>query len=60
MRVRTYKCKVKIIKYKEVIVHTENKDEAKRKARRLCEGGWGNTVASQTEILDVVHTSKEK
>ena len=57
---RTYRCKVKIIKYKEVVIHAENKEEAKIKATRLCEGGWGNTVASQTEILDVEHISKEK
>lgn len=57
---RTYRCKVKIIKYKEVIVYAENKDEAKREAHRFCEGGWGNTVASQTEILDIEHISKEK
>lgn len=57
---RTYRCKVKIIKYKEVVVYAENKDEAKRKAPNFCEGGWGNTVSSQTEILDVEHISKEK
>ena len=50
---RTYRCKVKIIKYVEVVVHAENKDEAKRKVPSFCEGGWGNTIASQTEILDV-------
>ena len=57
---RTYRCKVKIIKYKEVVIHAENKEEAKIKATRLCKGGLGNTVASQTEILDVEHISKEK
>ena len=57
---RTYRCKVKIIKYKEVIVYAENKDEAKRKVPSFCEGGWGNTVSSQTEILDIEHISKEK
>ena len=57
---RTYRCKVKTIKYKEVIIYDESKDEGKRKVRSLCEGGWGNTVASQTEILDVEHIPKEK
>ena len=57
---RTYRCKVKVIKYVEVVVYAENKDEAKRKVPRFCAGGWGNTVASQTEILDVEHISKEK
>ena len=57
---RTYRCKVKTIKYKEVVVYAKNKDEAKREATRLCMGGWGNTVASQTEILDVEHIPKEK
>ena len=57
---RTYRCKVKIIQYKEVVVYAENKDEAKRKVPSLCAGGWGNTVASQTEILDIEHMSKEK
>ena len=57
---RTYRCKVKIIKYKEVVVYAENKDEAKRKASSFCEDGWGITVASQTEILDIEHISKEK
>ena len=57
---RTYRCKVKIIKYKEVVVYAENKDEAKRKIPSFCEGGWGNTISSQTEILDCVHISKEK
>ena len=57
---RTYRCKVKIIKYKEVIVYAENKDEAKRKVPNFCEGGWGNTISSQTEILDIEHISKEK
>lgn len=56
---RTYRCKVKVIKYVEVVVYAENKDEAKRKVPS-CAGGWGNTVASQTEILDVEHISKEK
>ena len=56
---RTYSCKVKVIKYVEVVVYAENKDEAKRKVPS-CAGGWGNTVASQTEILDVEHISKEK
>lgn len=57
---RTYRCKVKIIKYKEVIVYAENKEEAKRKVPSLCESVWGNTVASQTEILDIEHIPKEK
>ena len=57
---RKYRCKVKIIKYLEVVVYAENKDEAKRKVPSFCEGGWGNTIASQTEILDVEHISKEK
>lgn len=57
---RTYRCKVKTIKYVEVVIYAENKDEAKRRAPSFCAGGWGNTVASQTEILDVEHISKEK
>lgn len=57
---RRYRCKVKIIKYVEVVISAENKDEAKRKAPNFCEGGWGNTVAIQTEILNVEHISKEK
>ena len=57
---RAYRCKVKIIKYVEVVISAENKDEAKRKAPNFCEGGWGNTVASQTEILDIEHVPKEK
>ena len=57
---RAYRCKVKTIKYQEVIVYVNNKDEAKRKAPSYCEYGLGNTVASQTEILDVEHISKEK
>ena len=57
---RTYRCKVKIIKYKEVVVYAENKDEAKRKIPSFCTGCWGNTIASQTEILDIEHISKEK
>ena len=57
---RTYRCKVKIIKYKEVIVYAENKEEAKRKVPSFCAGGWGNTVVNQTEILDVEHIPKEK
>lgn len=57
---RTYRCKVKIIKYKEVIVYAENKEEAKRKVPSLCEGIWGNTITSQTEILDIEHIPKEK
>lgn len=52
---RTYRCKVKVIKYVEVVVYAENKDEAKRKVPSFCGGGWGNTVASQTEILDCAH-----
>ena len=36
------------------------KDEAKRKAPSFCEGGWGITVACQTEILDIEHIPKEK
>lgn len=57
---RAYRCNVKIIKYVEVVICAENKDEVKRKAPSFCMGGWGNTVASQTEILDCVHISKEK
>lgn len=57
---RAYRCKVKIIKYVEVVFCAENKDEVKRKAPSFCMGGWGNTVASQTEILDIEHISKEK
>ena len=57
---RTYRCKVKIIKYLEVVVCAENKDEAKRKVPSFCEGGWGNTITSQTEILDVEHILKTK
>ena len=57
---RTYRCKVKTIKYKEVVVFAKNKDEAKRKASSFCMGGWGNIVASQTEILDIEHVPKEK
>ena len=57
---RKYRCKVKTIKYQEVIVYVSNKDEAKRKAPSYCECGLGNTVASQTEILDIEHVPKEK
>ena len=57
---RIYRCKVKTIKYTEVVVYAENKEEAKRKVPSLCAGGWGNTISSQTEILDCVHISKEK
>lgn len=57
---RTYRCKVKTIKYVEVVVYAENKDEARRRAPNFCAVGWGNTVASQTEILDVEHIPKEK
>ena len=57
---RKYRCKVKIIKYVEVVISAENKDEAKRKAHNFCAGGWGNTVVNQTEILDVEHIPKEK
>ena len=57
---RAYRCKVKVIKYVEVVIRAENKDEAKRKAPNFCAVGWGNTVASQTEILEVEHIYKEK
>ena len=57
---RTYRCKVKTIKYKEVFICAENKDEAKRKIPSFCEDGWGITVACQIEILDVEHAPKEK
>jgi len=57
---RTYRCKVKTIKYKEVFICAENKDEAKREASSFCEDGYGITVASQTEILDIEHIQKEK
>ena len=30
-----------------------------KEASSFCAGGWGNTIASQTEILDVEHISKE-
>ena len=57
---RKYRCKVKTIKYVEVTVYAKNKDEAKRKAPNFCEGIWGNTITSQTEILDVEHILKTK
>ena len=57
---RTYRCKVKTIKYLEVVISAENKDEAKRKVPSFCAGGWRNAVASQTGILDIEHISKEK
>ena len=44
----------------EVVIYAENKDEAKRKAPSFCAGDWGNTVASQTEVLDVEYIPKEK
>ena len=57
---RKYRCKVKTIKYVEVTVYAKNKDEAKREASSFCEDGYGITVASQTEILDIEHIQKEK
>lgn len=57
---RRYRCKVKIIRYMEVVICAENKDEAKREASSFCEDGYGITVASQTEILDIEHIQKEK
>ena len=57
---RTYKCKVRVIRDWEVVVYAKNKDEAKKEAPSLCTSGWGITVASQTEILDIEHIPKEK
>ena len=57
---RKYRCKVKTIKYQEVIVYVNNKEEAKREASSFCEDGYGITVACQTEILDIEHMPKEK
>lgn len=57
---RTYMCKVKTIKYKEVFICAENKEEAKKEAASFCEEGYGTTVACQTEILEIEHIPKEK
>ena len=57
---RKYRCKVKIVKYKEVFICAENKYEAKREASSFCEDGYGITVACQTEIIDIEHMPKEK
>lgn len=53
-------CKVKTIKYKEVFICAENKEEAKKEAASFCEEGYGTTVACQTEILEIEHIPKEK
>lgn len=55
-----YKCKVRIIRDREITVYAKNKNEAEKEAKNLCKYGWGLPLEEYVEVLDIERMTAKK
>ena len=55
-----YKCKVRIIRDREITVYAKNKNEAEEKAKNLCKIGVGLPLGEHTEVLEIERMTAKK
>ena len=48
-----YRCKVRIIRDREIILYAKNKNEAEEKAKNLCEIGVGLPLEVHIEVIEI-------
>ena len=56
-----YRCKVRVIRDKEITIYAKNKNEAEEKAKNLCEIGVGLPLEVHMEVIEIERmTAKRK
>lgn len=55
-----YKCKVRIIQYREVTVYAKNKSEAEEEAGDWCKSGCGLLLGEHVEVLEIERMTAKK
>lgn len=55
-----YRCKVRIIRDREITIYAKNKNEAEEKAKNLCEIGVGLPLEVHTEVLEIERMTAKK
>lgn len=55
-----YKCRVRIIRDREITVYAKNKNEAEKEAKNLCGYGWGFLLGEHKEVLEIERMTKKK
>ena len=55
-----YRCKVRIIRDKEITVYAKNKNEAEKEAKNLCGYGWGFPLGEHKEVIEMERMTAKK
>ena len=55
-----YKCKVRIIREREITVHAKNRQEAEKEAKNLCGYGWGFPLGEHKEVFEIERMTAKK
>ena len=55
-----YRCKVRVIRDKEITIHAKNKNEAEEKAKNLCEIGVGLPLEVHMEVIEIERMTAKK
>lgn len=55
-----YRCKVRIIRDREITIYAKNKNEAEEKAKNLCEIGVGLPLEVHMEVLEIERMTAKK
>ena len=55
-----YRCKVRVIRDKEITIYAKNKNEAEEKAKNLCEIGVGLPLEVHMEVIEIERMTAKK
>jgi hypothetical protein len=55
-----YKCKVRIIRDREITVYAKNKNEAEKEAKNLCRRGFGLPFREYVEVFAIERMTAER
>lgn len=55
-----YRCKVRIIRDKEITIHVKNKKEAEEEAKDWCKSGFGLLLGEHVEVLETERMTAKK
>ena len=55
-----YKCKVRIIRDKEITVYAKNKNDAEKEAKISCRHGFGLPIDEHVEVLEMERMTAKK
>lgn len=55
-----YRCRVRIIRDREIAINARNKNEAEEKARNLCEIGVGLPLYVHIEVIGIERMTAKK